>query len=198
MHCPIPMSGVFCQNTFLAFWQVISILLWWPAFIHLSIVVPISALHHCIWCMPACQLRQGEGWLCLYGHDHLYSWACLGGVPLVTAPRSLAQWLLRQYFWTWVIIMPICSCVAEFCAQLGYIGLSRVRYWTLPIHALPNTYDWGILSQLCCTGARLSLCFVLWCCIHVGRFHVSLLVPCPRLMFGHCMLYIDKFYSILT
>ena len=52
---------------------------------------------------------------------------------------------------------------------------------------------------MCCTGARLSLCFMLWGCICVGRFHVSLLlVPCLHLMFRHCMLYIDKFYSILT
>ena len=35
-------------------------------------------------------------------------------------------------------------------------------------------------------------------CFCVGCFHVSLLVPCPHLMFRHCMLYIDEFYSILT
>ena len=67
-------------------------------------------------------------------------------------------------------------------------------YWTSPIHALPNTYDWGVLSQLCVAQGLVLVCVL--CCgvayIFMSRSwsHV--------LMFRHCMLYIDKFYSILT
>ena len=54
------------------------------------------------------------------------------------APLSLAQ-LLRQYIWAWVIIVPVCSCVAGFCAQLGYaclgciVGLRQFMHCPIPM-----------------------------------------------------------------
>ena len=81
--------------------------------------------------------------------------------------------------------------MAEFCAHLGCQLVSGALLDFTNSCTAQCLCLGRFVSAMCCIGARLSLCFMLWCCIYVGRFQVSLLVPCPRLMFRHPMLFID-------
>ena len=50
-----------------------------------------------------------------------------------------------------------------------------MHFWTLPIHALPNTYDRGVLSQLC-VAQGLDLVCVLVVVLHTCRLFLRLIV----------------------
>ena len=54
--------------------------------------------------------------------------------------------VIEAVFWTEVIFMPICFCVAVFCAQLG-CQLVFGALLASPIHALPNAYVRSVLSE---------------------------------------------------